>query len=75
MGIMSITVVKKAFETGLDGKAACTNATMSYENGGRVQRLRFTMADGTVEEATATPQDDLALVARQLGEQIAATKG
>jgi hypothetical protein len=75
MVVMSITTVKKAFDVGLAGKDACTNATMSYEQGGKVQRLRFTMADGSIIEATATPQDDLALVARQRGEQHAATKG
>lgn len=72
---MSITVVKQAFTTGLAGKAACTSATMSYEQGGRIQRLRFTLAGGEVREVTAEPQDDLAMVARQLGEQIAAEKG
>jgi len=75
MGIMSITVVKQAFDKGLGGKASCTGATMSYEQGGKVQRLRFTMGDGTVKDTTATPQDDLAMVARQFGEQIAAEQG
>jgi hypothetical protein len=75
MGIMSITVVKKAFDAGLAGKDSCVSATMAYEQGGKVQRLRFTMADGSVIEATASPQDELALVARERAIQHAATKG
>ena len=72
---MSITSVKAAFDRGLAGKATCIAATMDYGDGGRSQVLRFTLSDGTVVEATAAPQDDLALVARQTAEQHAATLG
>lgn len=64
---MSITVVRAAFEKGLDGRGTVLGCTMDYENGGRLQRVRLRMSAGDVVEFTAAPHEDLPTKAREAG--------
>lgn len=64
---MSITVVRAAFERGLDGRGTCLGCTMDYESGGRQQRVRFRMGDGETVEFVAAAAEDLPTRAHAAG--------
>lgn len=47
---MSISSIRRAFQIGLDGRASCTYATMTYLGSGKGHRLDFKCVVGSKEE-------------------------
>lgn len=69
---MSITTAKAAFEKGLKGAASVTDATMTYEQGGKVQAFSFVVGDNTVI-VHVPAKDDITTTVMAAGADHAAT--
>ena len=47
---MGIADIRRAFESGLQGKATCLQAALSYGDGGKTQKLFFTVAHAGAQQ-------------------------
>lgn len=56
---MSVTDIRRAFDRGLAGKAACRTARVDYSDGGRTQHLSFlfVQSGATIELEDSIPHD------------------
>lgn len=74
---MSIANCRRAFQDGLDGRASCLDAQMGYMDGGRTQRLSFSVSkpNGTVVDvgATVPASTNPELASRAIAEYFVAT--
>lgn len=70
---MSITTAKAAFEKGLKGTGSVTDATMTYEQGGKVQAFTF-VVDGVDVLVRVPAKDDIITTVMAAAAEHAATK-